>query len=319
MAGDSNGKPKIEPDDGRASCGLRLRPGMAIIPMVGGVQLRAGDEEIFVLETDEPPAAETVLRALAQGNSPADILRHLGSDRGEMLDAVFEQLSSQGLLVERTPATEDEIGRYLSHFDRSPARDIRRPAGPVCVIGHDAAAKLLVQAISEHGIEAFLAASLVTRVASDAAKAAVCVWEHLDPALVLEVNAEACRRRTPCLFVDLSHGCHATVGPFYVPGESSCYACYRERWRQNSAALAEADAAWAAALEQSTEPVPHGILPAFRYQAAGLAVGEVFAFLSRHRPLRTLNRAVTVDFEAVRMWTEPVWRIPWCPTCGAEK
>ncbi len=175
---------------------------------------------------------------------------------------------------------------------------------------------LLAQAISEHGIEAHFAhCAECDEHASD--RLTICVWEQLDPKLILQVNEAACREARPCLFVDLSHGCHATIGPFYVPGESSCYDCYRQRWRQNTAALAEADAAWDAAHERPA--VPHGTLPAFRYQAAGLAASEVFAFISRHRPLRTLNRAVTVDFEALRMWSEPVWRVPWCPSCGARE
>ena len=55
------------------------------------------------------------------------------------------------------------------------------------------------------------------------------LWEHPDPPLVAQVNELVCRQAVPCLFADLSHGCHATQGPFHVPGEGACYACYRER------------------------------------------------------------------------------------------
>ena len=62
----------------------------------------------------------------------------------------------------------------------------------------------------------------------------------------------------------------------------------------------------------------YGILPAFRYQVVGMACAELFAFLSRHRPVRTLNRVATVDLEDLKLWTEPAWQIPWCPACGAQ-
>jgi len=230
------------------------------------------------------------------------------------------------LLTAPTQGPEDEIARYLSHFPSARSTGFSRngdgiPAkagttSAVCIVGDAAGTKLLAQAIGEHGIDA----SCTHHAEPDecvGGQLTVCAWEQLDAKLVSQVNEAACREGRPCLFVDLSHGCHATIGPFYVPGESSCYECYRQRWRQNTAALAEADAAWDAARQRPA--APHGTLPAFRYQVAGVAAGEVFAFFSRHRPLRTLNRAVTVDFEALQMWSEPVWRIPWCQSCGARE
>ena len=144
----------------------------------------------------------------------------------------------------------------------------------------------------------------------------VCAWTQPDLNLVSQFNRLACERQVGCLFVDVSHGRHATIGPFYVPGDGACYECFRQRLRQNTAALAELDAAHQKMIEGTQTLPPYGCLPAFRYTVVGLATTEVFAYLSRHRALSTLNRAATVDLDGMALWTEPVWRIPWCPACG---
>ena len=128
------------------------------------------------------------------------------------------------------------------------------------------------------------------------------------------INERAVRERKPCLFIDLSHGQHATVGPFYVPGEGACYECFRIRLRENTESYAELTAAEAHMLEHG--PLPGaGLLPAHRAWVLGLAATELLAFASRHRPLRTLNRVVTVAFEELRSFTEPAWRVPTCAVC----
>ena len=148
-----------------------------------------------------------------------------------------------------------------------------------------------------------------------AAGALACVWEAPDLSLCLEVNRAACERRVPCLFVDLSHGRHATVGPFFVPGEGACLACLRARLRETTAAFAELDAA-ERLMRETGEPLPaFGCLPAHRHLVCGLAAGEIVAFFTRHRPLRTLSRAITVALEQAETWSEPVHRVPWCEAC----
>jgi bacteriocin biosynthesis cyclodehydratase domain-containing protein len=301
---------------------LRLRPGLAILAMDGAIQLRAGDEEIHVVQTDSPEVVEKLLHHLARGTPREAVLEGIGAEHAGLVDAVLEQLAAQRLLLDQPIDEADEITLYLSHFmGYAPHPNVRRPAGPVLVTGHRRCGDLLARALAEHAMD--------VRTTGDAGlseddlahaeiKAIACIWEQPDLEMVLRVNAAACRGRTACLFVDLSHGRHATVGPFYVPGEGACYQCFRDRWRQNTAALAELEAAESAMLARHEPLVAYGILPAFRYQAAGMACGELFAFLARHRPVRTLNRAVTVDLEGMKLWAEPVWQIPWCPTCGSS-
>ena len=125
----------------------------------------------------------------------------------------------------------------------------------------------------EHQIEVVTvqSASCLDATSGPRAEAIACIWEQPDLRLVLQANAAACRWRTPCLFVDLSHGQHATLGPFYIPGEGACYQCYRCRWRENTSTPAEFEAAESAMLNDGKVLPAYGILPAFRYQVVGMA------------------------------------------------
>ena len=301
---------------------FRLRPGVAIIAMDGAVQLRAGDEEIHTIETDAPEVVERLLEELGRGLAREAILEAAGEEHGPLLDAVIEQLAAQRLLLHQPVEQEDEIGLYLSHFmGYAPYPEIQRPTGRILVAGHRKCAALLARALEEHGMEVCTTGEggpSDGELAGGSVKAAVCIWEQPDLEMVLRVNAAACRGRTACLFVDLSHGRHATVGPLYVPGEGACYQCFRERWRQNTAALEEFEAAQSAMLQRKEPLAAYGILPAFRYQVVGMACAELVAYLARHRAVGTLNRAATLDLEGLKAWTEPVWQIPWCPAGGAQ-
>jgi bacteriocin biosynthesis cyclodehydratase domain-containing protein len=278
----------------------RLRPGVAVIAMEGGVQLRHGDEEVQVLRTDAADLVRALCERLDGRRDREAALSGLDPSAGPLLDELL------GLLEEA-----DWLGGPVFDFDA-----VLR-AARVAVVGHDRTAERLVDVVAEHG----MAVTLRPRGANALADTdvVVCASEAPDLALFFEVNDAACEARVPCLFVDLSHGLHATVGPFFVPGEGACARCFRARLRENTAAFDELVAAERQMLE-SGEPLPaYGCLPAHRALVAGVAAAELVAYFAKHRPLRTLNRAVTIALEHARMWTEPVWRVPWCPSCGRAK
>jgi bacteriocin biosynthesis cyclodehydratase domain-containing protein len=299
---------------------LYLRPDLAVIRMATGVQLRAGDEEIHVIETDSPELVERLLHLLANGCGCCTLYDRVGEANRDLIDEVIVQLDAAGMLLDQPIEPSDAIARYLSHFVKDGARASLERFGSVAVAGRGKCVELLGRATREHGIDVIPmdTDSLVERVESSGVDAIVCIWEQPDLRRVMDVNAVACRGRLPCLFVDLSHGQHVTVGPCYVPGEGACYHCFRHRWRENTASPEEFEAAESTMLRNG-QPLPaYGILPAFRYVAVGLACGELFALLAEHRPLRTLNCTVTVDPDGMKLWTEPCWQIPWCPICGSE-
>ena len=298
-----------------------LRPGIAVIPMAGAVQLRAGDEQIHVIRTDQPDLVTRLISQLDGRHDRAALVAWAKQDNEPLVEQLMRELADRGLLLDEPIDDRDEVSRYLAHWTERPrqaASELRNRT--VLVLGHDTLVELFNGCLHEHGIgrsvigpEALEDGRVITPPDT-----VVCLWEQPDLAMVLKINDAVCHLRWPCLFADLSHGGHATIGPFFLPGDGSCYRCFRSRLHENTAAHEELAAA-DRAMEQSGRALPpYGTLPAHRYQVAGLACGEVAAMLCRHRPLRTLNRAITVDLEQVEMIAEPVWRVPWCPSCGAE-
>lgn len=275
-----------------------LRPGVAVIPMEGAVQLRIGDEEIHVLRSDAPQQLERLLAALGAHVDSDAAAVPLSPEEEHLLDHLVTELGGAGLLAPERP-TE-------SHGSR------------IEVIGHAPSSALLASVLAEHDLSVSVRERYLLDQREDSPAVLVGIVEAPDLALQFALNDAACAARIPCLFVDLSHGRHATVGPFYIPGESACYRCLRARLHENTAAFAELRAAETRMLETG-RPLPSaGCSPAHRHLVAGIAAGEVVTFLDRHRPLRTLNRAITVALEQVETWSEPVWRVPWCESCGSR-
>ena len=265
--------------------------------MDGAVQLRVGDEEVRVLRVDDVPRLERLLARLDGTRASVAAPAPLGPEDAHLLDDLVAQLGSLGLLA------VDETANLVQ-------------AARVVVIGPAPGAALLAAVLREHG----LSVSVRTReqaTTDDLAPAAlVCICEAPDLALQLAINDAACAARTPCLFVDLSHGRHATVGPFYLPDDGACYRCFRSRLRENTAAFTELRAAEEQMIATGL-PLPEaGCLPAHRHLVVGIAAAEIVALVTRERPLRTLNRALTVALFQLEMWSEPVWRVPWCEACG---
>jgi bacteriocin biosynthesis cyclodehydratase domain-containing protein len=284
----------------------RLRADIALIPMPpDALQLRAGDEEIHVLRGNDAQVLLELLRQLDGSTAPADL--RIPGVSPDSITELIAQLNASGLLQTTWPATL--MDRYLGHFPNVPSI----ADAVVDVTGDNEFARVISNVFIEHGIAAVkVGAEYSPR---EQARAIVCAWEQPHLSQIMAVNAIAARQRIPCLFADLSHGFHATLGPFYIPGEGSCYQCFNSRLLENTAAPEDLAAAQQHMLETQAPHPGFGTTPAHRHWLAGLAAGEVVAFLTGHRALRTLNRAITVDMEALTMHSEPAWRIPWCPAC----
>jgi bacteriocin biosynthesis cyclodehydratase domain-containing protein len=276
--------------------------------MGDAIQLRVGDDEVHVLRAEPAETVRAVILAIDGARDRAALAEAIG-DR-EVVDAVVDELERAGLLG---PALDpgDELALHLAHRTTDPsaaARAIRQ--GRIAVSAPPASAAVACALLREHGI----AAEALERGAplgGEVVDAVVAVAERPDLARLDAIDEAAVRARVPCLFVDL------TVGPFYVPGEGSCHRCFRRRLLENAAAWAELLAAQDLMLETGEPLEGPAVLSAHRHLAISMAVAEIVALLGRHRPLRTLNRAITVALDELRTWSEPVWRVPWCPRCGS--
>jgi bacteriocin biosynthesis cyclodehydratase domain-containing protein len=304
----------------------RLRKELAVIPMETGVQLRAGDDEIVVIESSDSKLLYQLLTEcrieidrdrLIQQSGDAELVADLEEElhaAGLVELAIFESASVSSASVSSAGTDEGDIERYLNRFRQNP--DVCKPTGSVIVATPESGplSRILTQCLEAHELRAIPSAEATA--GKDLNIPIICAWEQPHLSWIKKWNGRAIRESRPCLFVDLSHGRHATIGPFYFPDEAACYECFRQRLRENTASLSELDAAHQQMLD-SGEPLPKvATLPAFQFQVAGIAVAELFASLSRHRQMETLNRAITVSFEEQTMWSEPVWRIPWCNACS---
>jgi len=186
--------------------------------MDSSVQLRAGDEEIYVIDHADPGLVVHVLEGL-DGRSRADLVTEFGL---EVVDFVISELESEGLLVGEN-LTGVEL--YLSHFGNSSV------SMSVSVVGHTQMVEVLKDQVQKNGMT----------VSEDIAPGDVvlCVVERPDLGFLEQVNRECVGSGRAVLFGDLSHGHHATVGPFYVPGDGACYQCSRTRVVENTASRQE--------------------------------------------------------------------------------
>jgi bacteriocin biosynthesis cyclodehydratase domain-containing protein len=282
--------------------GIALRPGVAVIPMDGALQLRIGDDEVHVLRTDAPDVVARVLAAFDGRRDRDDVVVEVGPDRADLVDRLLEELARAGL-VQAVCGAE-------------PAPGIRGAgaAARVAIAGPTKGAELLGAILGEHGMTVRRASD--EELIAEPCDVVVCLAEEPDLTRAFALNTAVIAGCQPALFVDASHGRHATVGPFYVPAESSCYRCFRARLHENTAAFDELLAAERLMLERGAPLAAVPVSSAHRHLVMAVAAVEVVAFVARHRPLRTLNRAITVSFDELRMWSEPVWRVPWCAACG---
>lgn len=255
---------------------VRLSPAFAIIPMDRGVQLRVGDEEIHLLQTEDKRLVATLLQRLQRGATRRQLIDETpsGGD-SELVDALLSELDAQRLVMRLdTSAGEHastDTSRYLESLypAASAGHSKALEEARIGIIGDNATALLIRTAMEAYGV----VCEGTTPDSGADVTMYVCVVERPDLGGLLEANRLACSRSLPCLFADLSHGRHATVGPFFLPGEGACYQCFRQRLRENTASPAEMKASDDWMLSEGPLP-PVGCPPGFRYQVAGVVAGS---------------------------------------------
>lgn len=291
---------------------VRLSPAIALLVGADLVQLRAGDETVFVLETEQPADLSRWLESLRNAHETPPQFPSLSN---KFVTSLHQQLLHAGLLIDASNDQSPSARYWLSWPQTFRGGPAQPPRGSVQIISPDPIGETLTTVLTEHGFDARAAISPeYSPNPQDVAR--VVAWEAPHLSFVLAANQFAVQQQIPTLFVDLSHGRHATIGPFFVPKEGSCYACFRRRWREGSAARKEMELAEQQMVETRRSLPAFGCLPAFRYGAAAFAALEITAFVVGHRPLNTLNRALTIDWEGISTWLEPCWRFPWCEICG---
>lgn len=205
---------------------VRLDPAVAILPRRDGTVQLGWNPETSVVVTP-PPGAEPgsileILRLLATGHSRPHIVCHamtLGLSANRM-SAMLGELQDSGLLVH---------GTTRPRLPDAQVPDVS--TGPVAirtvhVVGRGPISDALAAGLSRSSVTVSRSSLTPTRYPHSAVRSwtydVVVLADDLvaDPRLVTDLV----RRRTPHLQVRLRDG-KGIVGPFVVPGRTSCLRC----------------------------------------------------------------------------------------------
>ncbi|MDQ6713087.1 MAG: TOMM precursor leader peptide-binding protein [Candidatus Dormibacteraeota bacterium] len=144
----------------------------------------------------------------------------------------------------------------------------------------------------------------------------ICALESFAPATLHAVNAASIRQRKPwmSIFVD---GSQATVGPTYVPGETSCYLEF-EIQSEASHTRQDEYLLYKEHLQANGHASVRPVLPSYSEVAASLGAISTLRFLLSGTAF-TVGRAVHVDFERMSFDYQDVLRVPRCPACNGVR
>ncbi len=127
---------------------------------------------------------------------------------------------------------------------------------------------------------------------------------------ILKVNEICIQKNIICLYVDLSLGSCAVVGPLVVPNKTACYKCLTERKLINDDIITKHDL-------QRKQVVVKGTNDMFCHQKqiiSGLIVEEVLNYFLNINA-RCLNGLVYFDLKKIETWRESLLIYPNCKVC----
>lgn len=160
--------------------------------------------------------------------------------------------------------------------------------------------------------------------ATDAPVAAnlVCIhctdWD--DHASALRHNQAAIRGTVPTLYAALGES-KARIGPFVLPAETPCYACFHHRLRSSMAFVDEFDCRVGLPIDELLSGQRFRSAPSQSYAAvvASLIGSELLKYVRKLTLLSLLGRALEIDLLRYQMESSRILRLPRCPACGSGK
>ncbi|MFC4158914.1 TOMM precursor leader peptide-binding protein [Chitinimonas lacunae] len=260
---------------------------------------------------------QEILQALsAEGFDPAQIeaLLELFHDRGYFADDStgsgswqIDTLAGQiEWIGEKSRESNDRYENLLNTFD---IRHITVHLPQPGLLSQTVAAQLraLGFQVQEGGELPADASNLIRLVCSD----------HDDHRSALEQNKLALDARHPVLFAALTDS-HARIGPFVLPGETPCFACYHHRLRSNLRFPEEFDHFVGVASEgQSKQAIEPSKI--YAQAAASYLCTELLKFVHKTTHLSLLGRVMEVDLLGYQSTISSVLKLPRCPVCGVGR
>ncbi|MEV4708483.1 TOMM precursor leader peptide-binding protein [Actinoplanes sp. NPDC049316] len=108
------------------------------------------------------------------------------------------------------------------------------------------------------------------------------------------------------------HGTVLLLGPHFLPGETGCWQCLRQRWTENEPVLSYLDS-----LLPGPRPDPaRASIPATIAIAAGMLAAELPVLAATGRSSRLTGRLVTFDTGTLTGEGHDLVRQPYCAACG---
>jgi len=316
----------------------RVKDIYEIVPSSEGMpHVRSGDEVVLKVAGEKGRLLGMLLLAIDGQKAVEQLVQELGeiADRPAVSSAL-DFLVKEGI-VEDASATDTSVSdnmceeaRYLSHYLSSPADCLLELARKHChVISNGGAGQMVASDLAAHGfghVKTEMVSSNHTVEAQEksnhrsegiaSADIVVMIMETFLPQLCREVNRLCLGLRKPVLFADLSSGNHDIIGPFCVPGQTSCYSCYEARVLANTDAYREHVEYESFVGTVPFRKRPFGRLKALDRMATALLVLEVLSYVTGYRAARTIDGTLIIDLFESEIYREPVLKLPDCKECA---
>lgn len=308
-----------------------LRPALTIFTDAHGrVHLRAGDEQIVLLESAIPGSVLVRLLEKLDGNHSLDDLNRAmeSAMSAKEIESTIDHLRAHHLLrdhcvwPEGIDAEEKDMLRYLTEFGLNPDEVWKKlRSTSIAVVGNGPLADAFVKDLSLHGIGTVIPVSPENEnlAAAIPQQSLLILAEEEHSSFSANImNPRCLESQKPWLYVSLAPGQHALIGPLFVPHQTCCFSCYEMRLLTNTESPGASESL-RHHVANGGKTTAIGCFPAHRSLVVQLAILEILKYLLGHRPCCVIERTMTVDLSNLQIWDEPVWRHPLCSTCNKGK
>ncbi|MFI9821084.1 TOMM precursor leader peptide-binding protein [Streptomyces sp. NPDC052013] len=312
---------------------VAMNPGMKVEVTDDAVLIRQGDHVARLSGGRLPAFTEALLTVLSDGRRTLDVGSDVDEARKLALESVLTQMTEAGLL-QLGEAAEDlhavspaAVGMWLRVLRNVPLRTVqeRLEQGTATVLGDGLLAERVLTALRDAGVTTGTAAGPdAVPQTSDPVRDLVIVAADSDSDPLLdEWNTTALKSGRTWLPVIPFDGRRALVGPWTLPAESACFACYRLRRAAAFPDRALVDDILAArpvrnAGERAT------LWPGLTTMQVGLVVERVvewFGLTDTNAGLATPGGLHTLEMTStgLRLDSHRLFRVPRCPVCSPAR
>jgi bacteriocin biosynthesis cyclodehydratase domain-containing protein len=295
-----------------------LKPWYRVARSGEGLVLSYGASAVVLEGKAVQQLLPAVLPLLDGTRTIPEIVACVGTPVGPAVENCLELLAQRGLLTAGPPLSP-ELPRPVSDTavffgataGLDPQEALERLIGArVGVVGTGAAAASVCRALRRSGVGA--ADPLSWQPAFDGLDLVVAAPEPIELPLVEELNRAAIDAATAWLPLLPFDGRMAAIGPLFLPGETSCYACYRARRAANVGYAAEF-------LELEREPARYPV-PQFDVEiVVSLGVRVALGWLVARDPALPGAFYAYEQGETLALSRHVVYRVPRCPACSPSR